>query len=104
MYKPNISFKSKKWVCNHCGLLKDMSKSELEIGDEVFFKINHIENSFEYLKQVVNGTVLDKHNCYLIVLEKSTIQTYFIHKNEVHLKYQPEFFLYNMYGKCICEE
>lgn len=26
MLKPNIPFKTKKWTCKQCGLLKDISK------------------------------------------------------------------------------
>ncbi len=36
MLKPNISFKTKKWTCKHCGLLKDISKWRIKIGDSVF--------------------------------------------------------------------
>ncbi len=37
MYKVDISFNNKEWICKKCGLLKPSSKIKLKIGDEVFF-------------------------------------------------------------------
>lgn len=104
MLKPKISFKRKNLTCTHCGLLKTISKWRIKIGDEVFFNVNHFNKNFEYISQTVNGVVFDRQNKFLIVLDKNSVKRYFIDQNQVHSIESPALFLYNMYGKCLCNE
>ncbi|MFW1946907.1 hypothetical protein ACG907_03235 [Acinetobacter bereziniae] len=103
MLKPNISFKTKKWTCKHCGLLKDISKWRIKIGDSVFFNTGHLDKNFEYIKRTTHGIVIDRQNKFLTVLDPNNNQTYFIDQNEAHLTDSPALFLYHMYGKCACK-
>ncbi|MEN8367256.1 hypothetical protein [Acinetobacter bereziniae] len=102
MYQVDISFNNKEWLCKKCGLLKPSSKIKLKIGDEVFFLVSKKRNESETISKEVNGTILDINNNQLIILDKKEIKTYFINKNEAFLKGKPAFFLYNMYGECMC--
>lgn len=103
MLKPNISFKLKKWTCKHCGLLKEISKWRIKIGDLVFFNISYMNKNFEKSYKTITGIVLDRQNKFLTVLDQNNNQTYFIDQNELHLTDSPALFLYNMYGKCACK-
>lgn len=104
MLKPNISFKTKKWTCKHCGLLKDISKWRIKVGEEVFFNIKFFNKNFDCITKTIQGTVLDRQNKFLTIIDHNNHDTYFIDQVEVHLKNSPALFLYNMYGKCQCNK
>jgi hypothetical protein len=103
MLKPNISFKTKKWTCKHCGLLKDISKWRIKIGDSVFFNTGYLDKNFDYIKNTIQGLVVDRQNKFLTILDENNNQTYFVDQSEIHLENSPALFLYNMYGKCSCK-
>lgn len=60
MLKPNISFKTKKWTCKYCGLLKETSKWRIKIGDPVFFNTGYLDKNFEFIKNTIHGIVIDR--------------------------------------------
>ncbi|MDR0235131.1 hypothetical protein [Acinetobacter sp.] len=103
MLKPKISFKIKKWTCKHCGLLKEVSKWRIKVGESVFFNISYMNKNYENLNKTITGIVIDRQNKFLTVLDQNSNQTYFIDQNKVHLTNSPALFLYNMYGSCLCK-
>jgi len=102
MFKPEISFKTRKWTCKHCGLLKNISKLQIKAGTEVFFNIRFFNKNFDNTLKTISGTTLDRQNNFLTIIDKKNQDIYFIDQAEVQLKYLPALFLYNMYGKCVC--
>jgi hypothetical protein len=104
MLKPKISFKTQKWTCKQCGLLKDVSKWKIKIGDRVFFNVAFFDKNFNHNTKTINGIVKDRQNKFLTILDESDMQSYFIDQNEAHLEDSPALFLFNMYGKCLCKE
>ncbi|WP_427927694.1 hypothetical protein [Acinetobacter guillouiae] len=104
MLKPNIPFKTKKWTCKQCGLLKDISKWKIKVGAAVFFNIKTFNKNFDCIIKTINGIVLDRQNKFLTVIDENNQDTYFVDQDEVYLKDSPALFLYNMYGKCICTQ
>ncbi|MCF0263612.1 hypothetical protein KW868_03910 [Acinetobacter guillouiae] len=104
MLKPNISFKTKKWTCKQCGLLKDISKWKIKVGSAVFFNIKTFNKNFDCIIKTINGIVLDRQNKFLTIVDENNQDTYFVDQDEVYLKDSPALFLYNMYGKCICAQ
>lgn len=103
MYKVEISFNTKEWLCKNCGLLKDASKVDLKIGDEVFFSIYKVKYESNSKFHEVHGKILDIIDDEMIILDKKNIKTYLVNQNEVYLKERPALFLYNMYGVCKCK-
>lgn len=103
MFKPKISFKTKKWTCEICGLPKEISKWKIKIGDKVYFQIKIIDRNFNFINNTITGLVADRKNKYLVIFDLNN-NTYFVDQKDVFLKDSPASFLFNMYGKCNCNE
>ncbi len=104
MLKPKISFKTNEWTCKVCGLLIEKSKWKIKVGDYVFFNSYSFNKNFVRTVKNINGFVLSRKNNFLVIIEKTNNNTYFIDQAEVYLKESPALFLYNMYGKCACNK
>ncbi len=83
-------------------IIKTIFKDQIKNWWWGFFLVSKKRNESETISKEVNGTILDINDNQLIILDKKEIKTYFINKNEAFLKGKPAFFLYNMYGECMC--
>ncbi|KQW96058.1 hypothetical protein ASC84_21965 [Acinetobacter sp. Root1280] len=104
MFKANISFKSKKWTCKQCGLLKTTSKWRIKVGSHIFFHISMYNKKFDRVEKTIHGIVSSRQNKYLTIIDTNNNDTYFIDQAEVYLTDSPSLFLYNMYGTCKCDK